>query len=129
MSLLLATNGRAPVSIGDFSIITNETGSTRKATVAFKNDGQILNGSLVNVRNWFAVTAAGVGNNYEVYAEIVGGINLSGDFFDTWLSLGTSRNWIYTNNSVTPDFAIIRVSIKPAGTALVVATGLITLEA
>lgn len=128
MSILLAATGRGPIAVPFLTIDSTSPSSPREASVSFNPNGTITGELAAVVGNWFAVTTTGIGNSYEIRAEIVEGVFSAGTF-DAWLSLGTTQQWTFSNGEPTVAFGVIEFSIRPNGVDIILATGQVTLRA
>ena len=78
------------------------------------------------VEQWaFPTTAA---SDFEVYATLTLG-SVSAGTFGSWLSLGTSRTWACSISGVGTQDAVISFEVRRTGTATVLDTWVVTLDA
>lgn len=105
------------------------------ATASFQNNG-VLNGAdsggignqWITMRPVDLATAAA----YDIFVQHVGGNAPSGSALNTWLNLGTTRNWSITAIYVggpSSNSTVLSVQIRDAGTLAVLDTATITLDA
>lgn len=74
------------------------------------------------------ITPAGQASNYEVYATLTSGA-LSGGVLNTWLPLTISVDWYTQVTSLGTQTATLSFQVRKTGTATVLDTWTITLEA
>ena len=67
------------------------------------------------------LTGIGTGSNYQVKADYVSGVTPGGSALGTWLSLSTSAQWNVTAGIGVYNYSVINVSIRDAGTGVVLA--------
>lgn len=77
-------------------------------------------------QQWAFPTSAA--SNFEVYATLASGSVTSGTF-NTWLSLGTSRDWTCLQTSVGTESAQISLQVRKIGTTTVLDTWTVDLDA
>lgn len=124
MSLLLAAKGRAAVSVPNAAANATGASSPQTAFVSFNSNGNITRSQGAPLR-WYDVITAGIGNDFEIYAELITGTGFTGEVFDTWISLGTNRLWQLevVSGSATGE---IKFSIRRLGETDAIASGNIT---
>jgi hypothetical protein len=75
-------------------------------------------------------TPTSVANQYEVYATLLGGTLFPGSgIVDTWLSLGTTRDWYIEQISSGSKFTTLEFQVRKIGTTTVLGTWVVELEA
>ena len=127
MSILLASKGRAAVQVPNVTASAIGPASPQIAQVTFNPNGALVYG--VDNALWFAVITPGIGNDFEVFAVAPGGSGWGGDSFDTWLSLGSMRQWTLTQSSVGFVSEQVEFRIRRSGDSTVIASGIITFYA
>lgn len=122
MSLLLAAKGRAAVSVpNNESANAAGASSPQTAFVVFDSNGNVVRSQDTPLR-WYDVITTGIGNDFEIYAELITGSGFTGEVFDTWLSLGTNRSWELQLLSGVAT-GEIKFSIRKLGETNVIASG------
>jgi hypothetical protein len=75
-------------------------------------------------------TPTSVANQYEVYATLLGGTLFpGGGIVDTWLSLGTTRDWYIEQATSGSKFTTLEFQVRKIGTTTVLGTWVVELEA
>ncbi|HSG93848.1 MAG TPA: hypothetical protein VK999_08990, partial [Methylotenera sp.] len=110
--ILLASNAVKAIS---WTVqVVNQSGASapQVAYVEFTTDGRLLTSAESGLL-WYPAVVSGIGNDYEIYAELSAGPG-GGATFDEWLSLSTLRRWEVTSNVGVTESDII-FSIRKAG--------------
>lgn len=127
MSLLLAGKSSKAVSWLVVGAAQAGESSPQIASVEFLSNGGLIASGIPDSL-WYAAQVSAIGNDYEIYAEIVSGTGVAGNF-DAWLSLSTNRVWSLEASSPGPVDSVIKFSIRKAGDVSIMHTGDITLTA
>lgn len=111
--------------------ISYVSGGLSSATAGYRltSGGQTeerLNNSYNNIGQWCTPTSQA--SNYEVFATLVYG-TLNSGVTGAWLALSSNREWNTFANAGGYETAQITVQIRKVGTATVLSTATITLEA
>lgn len=96
MSLLLSSAKQSIFSIPAQVVLASPDNPTT-ATLSFNTNGSYT--GTVNGR-WYAPPATVIGNDFEIYAEEVGGPAGFTGTFDSWLSLDSVRTWSLQKNGI-----------------------------
>jgi hypothetical protein len=113
------------------SVIDSRFGGTAQARVNITSAGEVLeftstNGD-ISLGDWIDPVSAGTGN-YEVRASGLSG-DTPGGTFDTWLNLGTNRQWTISRSSNGTSGCSFTLEIRPAGGGSILATSSVSLDA
>lgn len=125
MSLLLAAKGRAAVSVPNAAATAAGASSPQTAFVSFNSNGNITRSEDAPLR-WYDVITTGIGNDFEIYAELITGSGFTGAVFGAWLSLGANRIWELNRVASGSATGEIKFSIRRLGETNVIASGNIT---
>lgn len=96
MSLLLSSAKQTIFSI-PASILVESSNNPTTATLNFNVNGAYT-GDVTG--RWYIPPATVIGNDFEIYAEEVGGPSGFGGTFDTWLPLSSARTWQLQKNGI-----------------------------
>ena len=78
--------------------------------------------------NW--CVPASQASNYECYASLIASFGaVGGSARDTWLSLGTTREWLVQQSTVGYKFATLSIGIRRIGTTTILSANLIDIYA
>jgi hypothetical protein len=121
MSLLLSGVAAQAVTVKNLTLDAADSSAPVTADITFGTNGVVSHtgGSY----NWFVAPLLNVGNDYEIYAEVTA--TPLGSFFGTlgaWLPLTSAQAWSLTIMSGNTS-GTLQISIRKAGSALVLATG------
>lgn len=133
-AIVMPTNfyGKSAVTIFiSDQFISDFTGGARAATAGYRLTSGGLAQSLVNttfttLETWCTPTAEAV--NYEVFITIVSG-GLTSGTTGSWVALSTTQTWTLQFAVPNSGQCVFTAQIRKVGTATVLATATITLEA
>lgn len=116
MSLLLSS---AKKTIFSLPTSVSDAGPTNPFTItlSFGLGGDY--GGTVSGR-WYLPNVANIGNDFEIYAEEVGGPSGFSGTFNTWLTISELRTWSLTQTGVGISTGQITFSLRRAGESTVV---------
>ena len=80
---------------------------------------------------WCDPQSVGVGSDYDIYAQSISssGVSSSSGTFNTWLNLGSNREWNISRTTTGTATRTIRFSFRPAGGGSTLLTIDISLQA
>lgn len=127
MSLLLVGKSSKAVTWSVTAAVQTGASSPQTASVEFRSNGRLIASSNPDSL-WYAAQVAAIGNDYEIYAELISGVGVTGDF-DAWLSLSSNRIWTLEASSPGSVDATVEYSIRKAGQISVMHAGQIAITA
>lgn len=116
-------------SIADIAVVPD----TALAGYEINSNGRVyaVNGTsfiTTELEQW--ATPTSVASQYEVYATLVSGtLSPGGGSVNTWLSLGTTRDWYIEQISSGSKFTTLSFEVRKTGTTTVLDTWTIDLDA
>jgi hypothetical protein len=114
-------------SIADIAVVPDSA----LAGYEINSDGRVyaINGTsfiATEIEQW--ATPTSVANQYEVYATLMSGTLTFGSL-NTWLSLGTTRDWYIEQVSSGSSFTTVSFQVRKIGTTTVLDTWTVDLDA
>lgn len=109
------------VGASDYQFFPN----TAYAFYSINNTGYVTSTGNPSAQWSFPLSAA---SNFEVYATLASG-SVSSGTFNSWLSLGTSRDWTCSQTSIGTKSAEISLQVRKIGTSTVLDTWTVYLDA
>ena len=131
-SQFYGTSDSVSVSLdASYNTINVEFSGTATAGIRLTNAGAVdtrEGATYFNQGDWVTPTSA-AGNAYEARVSSVSGGSLTSGTVNTWLALGTTREWFVSRSIIGAITITFTLEIRDAATSTVLATSSVTLEA
>lgn len=126
---LLGSEQAATVNFNDVYAYASNTGAGAVSGYRVNDDGfdyKNANGTYTSFQQWVTPTSAG--GNYEVNATVSSGLTPTGTI-GSWVATSTDPTWTISRATVGVNLSTLSIQIRRAGTATVLDTWTVTIEA